>query len=340
MKVQFDHDRFSVFAGFKAATIIQLKQVLTPGTSEVEEVRIGETNYGFLGGGGVDITDNIHIDGGAGYFQQGRFDLPDVPGEPVYTVGYSTRAVVHHEDMSVPQSIDFQLYRNDPDKPQIIFKPETYTPGKTTWAASVEFSNLFQHLKDFETAGATAIQAARAGALQATVKTGYLRASLTGIYRDLAYVLRNQPSFIPFQTIPEDETVETSDELFFAAAADYYIESFRLTPGLGGGVQFPATFKSSTFDAASAPIERTVVIREQGNIGILPVNKGAVPIVQARASLKWDISKILSAIAWVQYVRDNNATFVERDPAEGTTSLRTFVRPDFVGFGTSVQARF
>lgn len=339
-KIQYDHERFSLYAGFKTATIIQVKEVLTPGTSEVEEIRVGETNFGFLGGGGLDINDYMHVDAGAGYFQQGKFDLPDVAGEPVYTYGFSARAVVHHPDMPTPQSIDFQLYRNDPNKPQIFFKPEKYETGKTTWAVSLEYTNLFQHLKDFETAGATAIQQARATALQANIKSGYLRASLTGIYRDLPYVLRNQPSMIPFQTIPQDQSVETGDELFFAAAADYYIESLRLTPGIGAGLQLPATFKTTTFDSASTPIDRTVVIREQGNISILPVNTSAVPIIQARASLKWDLSRIISAIVWAQYIRDNNGTFVERDPSEGTTALRTFISPDFLGFGTMVQARF
>ncbi|MCC6552212.1 MAG: hypothetical protein IT372_04215 [Polyangiaceae bacterium] len=340
-KIQFDHDRFSVYAGFKTAQIIQVQEVLTPGTSEVEEIRIGETNYGFLGGAGVDITENLHADVGAGYFQQGKFDLPDVAGEPVYTYGFSGRVVVHHKDMPVPQSIDFQLYRNDPNKPQIIFKPETYEAGKTTWAISLEGSNLSQHLKDFEAAGSTAIQDARAAALQGNMKSGFFRLSLTGIYRDLPFVLRNQPSFIPFQTIPEGGgSAEATDELFFAAAADYFVEAAHLTPGIGVGLQVPATFKSITTHSASAPIERTVVVREQGNIAILPANKAAVPILQARFSLKWDISRILSAIGWVQYVRDNNGTFVERDPSEGTTSLRTFIKPDFLGFGTSVQARF
>jgi hypothetical protein len=343
-KIQFDHERFSVYAGFKTATIIEVKEVLTPGTSEIEEIRNGETNFGFLGGAGADISKILHADVGAGYFQQGKFDLPGVSGEPVYTYGFSGRVVVHHEDMPVPQSIDFQLYRNDPNKPQIIFKPETYSADKTTWAVSLEGSNLMQHLKDFETTDSTAIQNARAAAIQGTVKTGFLRVSLTSIYRDLAYVLRNQPSFIPFQTIPEGgsgaEAAVASDELFFAMAADYFIESARLTPGIGAGLQLPATFKTTAIDTATSPIERTVVVREQGNIAILPVNKEAVPIFQARVSLKWDVSKILSALVWAQYVRDNNGTFVERDPSEGTTSLRTFINPDFLGFGTSVQARF
>ena len=338
MKLAFEHEKFNVFAGFKTATIVQVEQTLTPGTSEVEEIRIGQTNYGFLGGGGVEAGDWVHVDLGGGYFQQGKFDLPDVKGEQVYTAGASARVVVHDPGMPVPQSIDFLLYRNDPNKPQLIFKPETYVPGKTTWSVALEGSNLFQNLKDFDEAGATTVQSARAAAIQANMKSGFVRASLTGIFRDLPFVLRNQPSFIPFQSIPKDAT--TSNELFFAAAADYFIEAAHLTPGLGAGLQLPASFKTTSTDQSSAPIERTVVVREQGNIAILPVNAKAVPIFQARVSLKWDISKILSAIAWAQFVHDNNGTFVERDPNEGTLALRTFVSPDFVGFGTSVQARF
>ena len=136
------------------------------------------------------------------------------------------------------------------------------------------------------------------------------------------------------------KSASTTNELFFAAAVDYHFPSVHLTPGFGGGVQLPAAFKSTSTDSASAPIERTVVVREQGNIAILPINKGAVPIVQMRFSVRWDISNILSALVWAQYVRDNNGTFVARDPSEGTVALRTFIKPDFFGLGTSVQARF
>jgi hypothetical protein len=261
-----------------------------------------------------------------------------VVGLPVYTAGAAARLFLHHKDAPVPQSIDFLLYKNDPNKPMIIFKPEVYTPNKTVWQVTGEFDNLFQNLKNFDVAGATKIQQARAAALQANIKSGFFRASLTGIYRDLPYVLRNQPSFIPFETMPAD--AKTTPEFFFAAAADYYFETSRLTPGIGGGLQVPATFESQSVNSASSPIDRTVVVREQGNLAILPVNQAAVPIIQARVSLKWDVSRILSAQVWVQYKRDNNATFVERDPSEGTVSLRTFINPNFLGMGSSVQARF
>jgi hypothetical protein len=337
-KLQYDDKAWSAYVGFKTATIVQIEQTLVPGTSEIETTRLGQTNFALLAGGSADITQNLHVDIGGGYFQQGKFDLPGVTGRPVYTVGGSARVVAHDKDMPIGQSIDFLLYRNDPSKPQIIFKPEVYTPGKTTWSASVEFSNLAQSLKDFDASQEIRLQQARAAAVQGNVKSGYLRASLTGIYRDLPFILRNQPSFIPFETLPK--AAATSNEIFLSAAVDYAFESLHLTPGFGAGLQFPATFKSITSDSASAPIDRTVVVREQGNLAILPFNKGAVPIFHARATLKWELSRILSALAWVQYIRDNNGTFVARDPNEGTLALRTFLSPDFFGLGTSVQARF
>jgi hypothetical protein len=337
-KLQYQGDGWNVYAGFKTASIVQVESTLVPGTSEVEATHQSQVNIGLLAGGAVDLGDYLHLDLGAGYFQQGKFDLPDVQGKPVYTVGGSGRLVAHAKGMPAPQSIDFLLYRNDPNKPQIIFAPEKYEPGKTSWSASIEFSNLLQNLKDFDATGVTKLQSARAAALQANVKSGFLRASLTGIYRDLPFVVRNQPGYIAFESLPAAGS--TTNELFFAAATDYYIESLHLTPGVGAGLQLPASFKSTSTDTSSAPIDRTVVVREQGNIAILPLNKGAVPIVQARVSLKWDISPILSAIVWAQYVRDNNGSFLARDPTEGTLGIRTFLSPDFLGFGTSVQARF
>ena len=337
-KLQYTGEIWNAYIGFKTASIVQVENTLTPGTSEVEETHQSQVNIGLLAGGAVDLGDYLHLDVGGGYFQQGKFDLPDVKGRTIYTLGASGRLVAHAKGMPPPQSVDFLLYRNDPNKPQIIFAPEKYEPGKTSWSASMEFSNLFQNVKDFDVTGATKLQSARAAALQANVKSGFLRASLTGIYRDVPFVLRNQPSFIPFESLPK--AASTTNELFFAAGTDYYISSLHLTPGFGAGLQIPASFKSSSTDTASAPIERTVVVREQGNLAILPVNKHSVPIFQTRVSLKWDISPILSAIIWAQYVVDNNGTFVGRDPSEGTFAIRTFLSPSFFGLGTSVQARF
>ncbi|HEX7663635.1 MAG TPA: hypothetical protein VF407_03950, partial [Polyangiaceae bacterium] len=337
LKVQYDHEKFYVFGGFKTATIVEPLTVLNPATdNDVEVTRVGETNYGFLAGGGVDPIKMLRFDVGGGYFQQGHFDLDDVRGQSIYTYGGSARVVVHH-DMPVPQSVDFLLYKNDPMAPTIMFAPEKYDPKMLAWSVSLEGDVIEQHLKDFDVAGQTKMQPAYAGALQAVVRAGYARFSATGIYRDLNYVVRNVPGFIPFETLPSN--TKTDPEMFGALSADYYIEKLHLTPQISGGIQLPSTFKSE-FSDGGVPASRTIVVRQQGNESILPYDADRTPIYQARVSLKWQLSPMLGATIWGQFVRDNNGTLVEQDPTEGTASLRVFQSPNRIGAGLSMQARY
>lgn len=337
LKLQYDHEKFYGFVGFKTATIVQPEKVLNAGSeSEVEVVRVGETNYGVMAGGGVDPLPFLRFDVGAGYFQQGKFDLEDVRGKNVYTYGASTRLVVHN-NMPVPTSVDFQLYRNDPSSPMIMFRPEKYNPDQVAWSLSAEGTLLQQQLKDFDASGATKQESAIAAALQGVVKVGYMRASLTGIYRNLQFVVRNVPGFIPFETLPKFST--SDPELFGSAAVDYHFPGAHLTPGIAAGFQLPATFQSQ-FTEGGVPASRTIVVRSQGNESILPYNFDRSMILQMRGSLRWDLSDILGIVGWVQFVRDNNGTLVVRDPKEGTASLRVFQSPNRLGLGVAVQARF
>ena len=337
MKVQYDRKGFYAFGGFKTAQIVQPQQVLSPGNdSDVTTVDVADTNYGFLGGLGVDATDQLRFDGGAGYFQQGRFNLPDVRGEHVFTYGASARALVH-KDMPVPQSIDFTLYRNDPMAPMILFAPEKYTPSQLAWSVSAEGDVLEQHLKDFDVVGGTKDQAAWAAALQAVVKYGFTRLSITGIARDLNYVVRSVPGFIPFQTLPQD--AKSQPEIFGSLAATYNLPDLHLTPGIAGGVQLPSTFQSQ-FTEGGVPASRTIVVRAQGDESILPFDQGRLPIFQGRISLRWDLSRMMAANVWLQYVRDPNGTLVVVDPTEGTASLRVPQSADRLGAAVSLQARF
>ncbi|MFO0662047.1 MAG: hypothetical protein U0165_19775 [Polyangiaceae bacterium] len=333
-KFQYTDKMFYAFVGFKTAQIVEVQQSVN--SKDLDVTRIQQTHSGFLGGGGVDFTENVRLDLGAGYFQQGRMEQADVLGERVYTFGASTRLVVH-QNMPVPASVDFQLYRNDPNNPMVIFRQEKYEPGKLSWSVAAEGTTLRQNLKDFDRPGTTKLQAANAAAVSAVMKYGYLRVSAAGIFRDLAYVMRNQPGYIPFETTPAD--AKTKPEAFFALAADYYLESLHLTPSLGAGLQLPSQFSSTSVTIFGSDISSTVAIRQQGNISILPQDKSATPIVQARAQLRWDLSKMLAAAFWAQLVHDNNATRLEKAD-DGTSQLRKFVAPDFLGFGTYVQARF
>src|ERR1700748_3055930 len=103
------------------------------------------------------------------------------------------------------------------------------------WSISAEGDLIDQHLKDFDVAGETKMQPAVAAALQGVVRAGYARFSATGIYRDLNYVVRNVPGFIPFETLPAN--TKTDPEMFGSLSADYYIEKLHLTPQISGGVQ-------------------------------------------------------------------------------------------------------
>jgi hypothetical protein len=334
-KFQYTGQGYYGFLGFKTAQITEPQTKVT-GSGDVEFTRIQETNIGVLGGGGADFGQMVRLDVGAGYFQQGRFEQPDVQGKPVYTYGASGR-LVFHDKMPVPSSVDFALYRNDPNSPMVIFRPEKYSPGQFSWALSLEGSHLRQNLKEFNVNGATKLQGATAAAVQFTMKSGFFRLQSTGIFRDLAFVLRNQPSFIPFETMPKE--AKTQPEILAALAGDYFFEDLHLTPGIGVGVQMPATFGSSATDIFGSEISSTSIIRRQGDQTPLPQNKKRVPIVNARASLRWDLNQMMAINVWAQFVRDNNATRIEQ-AEDGTTYQRTFVAPDFLGFGTAVQARF
>jgi hypothetical protein len=336
-KLQFDMpDKYYGFVGFKTATIVEQVQILNTTESDSDNVRVAESNYGFLGGGGVDFTNFLRLDVGAGYFQQGKLDFPDVRGKPVYTYGASGRLVLHH-DMPVPQSVDFRLYRNDPSSPMLLFAPQKYDANEFSWSISAEASSLRQQLKDVDVSGATKTQAANAAAIQGVVAYGFSRLSLTGIYRDLSFVLRSVPGFIPFTTLPAN--IKTDPELFGAAAFSYYFDALRLTPELGIGVQLPSTFKSE-FANGNTPAVNTIVVRKQGDESIQPLGAGRKAIVQMRLGVKWAVSDILSAVLWGQLVNDNNGTLIIRDPGEGTASLRVYQKPTRLGAGVALQARF
>lgn len=349
LKIQYDGPGFYLFGGFKTASIVQPQTNLRPGGSgnEVEVVRVAETNYGFLGGAGADFGSLLHGDVGVGYFQQGRFEFPDLRPPPdtdrqaprVFSYGGSAR-LVFHKDMPTPQSIDFLLYRNDPAAPMLLFKPETYRPGEFAYSVALEGSHINQNLHDPDPGktGATKIQPARAAAIQGVIKAGYARVGLAAIYRDLPFVLRNVPSFVPFEALDTARTKQ-QQELFFAGSVDYYFDKIHLRPGLGGGMQLPATFSAES-NVGNAEADRTVVVRNQGNVSILPIGAKRKPIFQGRFSLRWDLSEIFAAVGWVQLVHDPDATIVTRDPTEGTVGIRTFQSSTFFGFGATLQARY
>jgi hypothetical protein len=336
VRLAIDSGPFSAYVGLKSAYIVVPLSV-APMSQDIEEVRVQETQYGGLAGVGYRVSDMLRFDVSGGYFQQGRFDFPGVRGQQVYAFGGSARVVVNN-NLPASTSIDMLLYRNHPDFPMQLFAQETYTPGEVRWMVSAEFTAMDQNLADIDHPGRTALQTGLAGAIQGRMKLGYLGLGLTGLYRDVPFLLRNVPSFIPFQTLPSDPTAHVSPEFFGAFQLDYRIASLNLLPAIIVGVQAPATFSSEVTEGGLSS-QRTLVIRRNGNFSILPPGQGATPIINARASLRWDLSSIFAVIGWVQYVYDFNGTLLFVDQT-GTRQERYFQYPHQLGFGMSAQARF
>ena len=333
-RIGFDSGPLSVYAGFKTASIVVPLQVITS-SADVETVRVEETNYGAPGGLGLRLGDSLRFDASGGYFQQGRFDFPGVRGQQVYIYGGSARLTFNH-NLPPSTSIDMQLYRNHPDYPMALFRRETYTPGELSYLLSLEGTAINQHLADIERIGQTTFQPGFAGAFQARLKYGYLGVGFTTLYRDVPFLLRNVPSFIPFYAIPREATV--TPELFFAANIDYRFNALNLMPSLIVGMQLPASFSTSVTEG-SLLSQRTLVIRRAGNFSILPPGESALPIISARLTMRWDLSTIFATLLWLQYVYDPNGTLLEVD-ASGTRQVRTFQEPSQLGFGLTAQARF
>jgi len=317
------------FVGFKTARI---KQVVQEGSQEVEQISVKETNYGVLGGVGVDLFDWVRLDAGFGYFQQGKFERTALMiGQPVFSFGLSSRLTVR-QGLPIQTSIDYKLYRNHPDALDASSSRETYKKDKFSWSVSAEYNHVWQQLESIEQYAKTKLQPAWAGAVQVQFKYDYMRIQLVGLIRNLEYILMNVPSLTPFVAIPEAGT-STTPEYFAAATIDYRFDSAHVTPFITGGVQVPATFITEN--------PRTVqVIRDQTRRDRLPEGYGAKPIGQLRVGAEWELSKIFSVVGTFQYARDENQTRLEYDSSGQRVVGRQFQNPDKFGFNVMVMARF
>lgn len=336
LKLQLDRGIGYYFVGFK--TILAQEaldiEIATGRGTEIETVRIDETQYAVMAGAGWDFSETVRFDLGGGAFQQGRFDLTGYPQEKVYSFGGSARLVLH-DGISVANSVDFRLYTNDPESPFVPFRLESYEPGRFSWSASIEGSAVAQHVADTDAVGSTTTQTGFAGAFNATLKYGYLRLDGTALVRTLPFILKNVPSLVPFLSLPD--VADVTPETFFALEGSYHLPDAHLTIRLGGGLQIPATV-TIPFTRSGVESSRVQVIRREGSFSILPPGEGSVPIMQARLAARIDLSNMMFVQAWIQYVRDNNGTRLETG-SDGTRT-RSFQQPDQLGLGLTAAARF
>lgn len=304
-----------------------------------DKIHEQETNYGLLAGAGVDVTPWLRWDISGGFFEKGVNPQTSVLGASVDAMGASSELVFHFGE-PVGRSVDFSLYKNDPDMPSKFFKPESY-PGGLSFTTAVEGALLQQTLSDPDTFGQTVTQNAYAGALQARAKLDYMRFNVVGLVRSLSFIQFNVPGFPPFVDFPDG--TEMVDEKFLAIGFDYYLPSLHLTPGLSGGLQMPASFSTSSAMGGNNPAAafagtRTVVVRDANTLTVLPSDEDAKLIGSGKVNLRWDVSEFFAVAAEVYLNYDQNRTTF-RDSAAGVAQP-VFEEPWAVGFNTVMQARF
>lgn len=347
LRAQLNYD-FSDSAGlslFLGAKTVLLQQLIT--REQVEE----EVGYGFLGGFALRLG-SFTWEGGGAFFNKGTFFSPNVKAEPIYFYGGSTQ-LSYSMGIPVGVSMDFALYRNDPNKPQKFFRPEKYVPGKFSFMISAETSvvaNLLEN-PDPGQVGGIVPQVGIAADLNFRMKFGYWRMHLDVMYRDLGFILQNVPGFVPFQAFASDQV--HTPEFFIAAGTDYYIAPAHLTLGVIVGLQLPSTFRgvipkelTGQVPAGSTTGEQIVVVRGEGDFVLLPPldpagNKVEIfPIISAKLIFKWQVSEFLAVIGNLLFSFDSNETRLERAQGGDGTVVRVFVDPIRLGFNLMAQARF
>ncbi len=327
MRLQWTGEKLYAFAGFKTSTL------LDPETNEVKAV------YGAMGGAGFDATPELRIEANGGFFDRGGSPKQEILGEPVQLFGGSAQ-ITYHKGMPVGSSVDYALYRNDPESVARLFKKEQY-PNGTSWLVAAEGTFLGQTLQNPEEPAATVIQPAFAADLNFRMKKCFTRFKADFLVRDLAYILHNVPSFVPFQDFSKDS--EQTVNFFASAGFDHHIESLGLTAGITGGIELPATYTASSAPTGTAPTGGSVtkvVVRSEGNFSILPPDEDPLPAIAAKTNVRLDIAEGFATLLDVYYQYDPNQTRLTRKSNQ-SPFVRDFVaQPNQLGFNLTLQARF
>jgi hypothetical protein len=297
-----------------------------------------KSQFAVLGGLGYDVTDMVRLEANGGYYDKGSNELSDVENEDVRMYGASFQAAVH-KGMPVTSSVDYRLYKNDPERIGRVFQKAKY-PGGLSWLAMAEFEILGQTLKDPERSGSTTVQWGKAGDVNVRVMMDRFRFRFDGSFRDLAYLLHTVPSLPAYQDFAPD--YEHGPNYFAAVGVDRNFDD-RLTVGVTLGVDMPATLTTpNALPGVTEVGESTAVVRNNGGtliITILPEGEDAVPAYAAKFNAQLDFGEVFAAIADIYYVYDQNTTRLTRETSESPLMF-TFGEFKQLGVNLTLQARF
>ncbi len=354
-KLQLSDERYYAYVGFKTSLLL----------NKNPEVNDQVAVYGVLLGAGVDVVQNrrepghrrpgLRIEANGGYFDRGTNPLfygttvgpqgMHFTDYPVASFG-GTLQISIFDGITPTQSVDFQLYRNDPMlSASRYFARPMYLPG-FNWLISMEATALGTTLQDVDSQNSTKIQPAYAGDINLRAQVGHLRFKSDFEIRSLSFMLINQPSLVPYQDFPNGSDYEP--EIFGSIGADYLFNRIGLTTGLTAGIERPATFTPPPGQVIMAPLTgntggtiataSTIVVRNEGDLSILPTGKREVPIAAFKAEVREDFMEWFAMILQVYYQYDANQTHLVKN-FDGT-EIRTFNQANQLGFNLTLQARY
>ncbi len=325
-KLQFDNGKAFAYVGVKSTLL------LDPVINEKRGV------LAWLFGAGIDVSEMFRIEANGGIFDRGKNEAVDVLGEPVVLYGASAQVVLH-QGIPVGSSIDYALYRNDPESIARLFRKESY-PGGFSWLVSPEFTYIRQTLKDPSRAGSTRTQTGYAGDVNVRIKLDYTRLRLDVMTRDLGFILHSIPSLPTYWDFPD--SYETTNEIFAAVGVDQYFPTMGLTAGLTLGGDLPATLTSPTAMGIPGNLttSSTLVVRNESSRSVLPEGEEVALIWAVKATVRKDFGDIFAALVDVYYQYDPNTVRYDRSDAEGSFNMARFASFDQLGFDFTLQARF
>jgi hypothetical protein len=326
IKVQYDRGNVYAYVGAKSAVVLDRE------TAEEQAV------MAFLGGAGIDFTEMVRLEVNGGYFNRGSNELQDVLDEDVQLFGGSVQLAIH-DGMPIGSSIDYKLYRNDPERVGRFFRKAEY-PGGLSWLVKSEATLIGQTLKDPEQTGSTTVQYGTAADVNARVKIDRTRLQLDAQVRDLAFILHSTPSLPTFSDFPME--YDQTANFFLAAGADQNFLD-QLTLGLILGVEIPATLTTPTGvipgDTVPGEGTSTAVIRDEGDITILPPGEDVAPQLAAKFTGRLDFAEFFAALLDVYYSYDPNQTRLRRDGPDDLLR-REFGEFNQLGINVTLQAKF
>jgi hypothetical protein len=305
-----------------------------------EDINEEETYYGYLGGLGLDFGKSVMWEVNGGEFEKGVFPPQSfdskIAGKKIESHGLSTR-LSWRRGLPIGDSVDFRLYKKDLETVKAALDQEEYGPG-LSHRISGEFTYREQTMLKWSDPETTIYQPAMAGVGALKLKYSYFRFHTEAVYRQLAYILFDVPGLAPYYALPNDATI--TDEMWGDAGIDYFFPSAHLTLGLIGGYKRPATYKGPTDIPEAAGKESVIVVRDLGDLEILPPGEKAFDIVTVKPTARFDLAEGFSLLGEVQYTIDKNRTkYVETDNG----AKRVFEDSDVtnsLGFSLLMQARF